>query len=94
MSISFSPYGVNSLLLKICFHHMLIFLLIHNFDYKYFEQLEMIGDVSYFIFDDDKALSKGLSSYSCNSSLSNEIILKLDENALMRKLNYDSFHEI
>ena len=54
----------------------------------------MIGDVSYFIFDDDKALLRGFSNYSFNSSLSNEINLKLGESALMRKLDYTSFHDI
>ena len=54
----------------------------------------MITDASYFIFDDDKTLSRGLSNYLCNSSLSNEIILKLGESSLMRKLDYDSFHDI
>lgn len=51
----------------------------------------MIDDASYLIFHDDKALSKGLSSYSCNSSISNEIILKLGESSLMRKLDCDYF---
>ena len=49
----------------------------------------MIDNASCIIFDDVNALSKGLSNYPCNSSLSNELILKLGESALMSKLDYD-----
>ena len=71
---------------------MLKNLLIYNWDRNYFERLEMIVDGSYFILDDDKALSRELSNYSWDSSLSNEIILKLSQSALMSKQGHIYFH--
>ena len=72
--ISFSPNGVDYLHLILYFDHMFTILLIYNCDHNYFKQFEIIGYAIYSLFDEDKALSKGLSNYSCNSSLSNEII--------------------